>query len=212
MDYFSLIMALYLIGFAALHSLLASLRAKTMARRLIGSMVDPWYPMFFGIVAFITIFPLIAMLILFPGRILYVVPSPWIWFFFLTQLLVGIGSLRTFLDAPHRFLIRAQLTGPHGPDRLPLGIKGIYCWIRDPFLLSGLLLISLTPFMTENLLLVYLIITVYLFLGSLHWESRLLAQFGEAYVAYQNKVPRIIPRLNKRWDSCNKKWDLMENN
>jgi protein-S-isoprenylcysteine O-methyltransferase Ste14 len=205
-------MALYLIGFAALHSLLASLRAKTMARCLIGSMVDPWYPMFFSIVAFITIFPLIAMLILFPGRVLYVVPSPWIWFFFLAQLLVGIGSLRAFLDAPHRFLIRAQLTGPHGPDRLQLGIKGIYCWICDPFLLSGLLLIWLTPFMTENLLLVYLIITVYLFLGSLHWESRLLAQFGEAYVAYQNKVPRIIPQRNKRWDSSNKKVDLMENN
>jgi protein-S-isoprenylcysteine O-methyltransferase Ste14 len=191
-------MALYLIGFAALHSLLASLRAKTMARRLIGSMVDPWYPMFFSVVAFITILPLIAMLILFPGRVLYVVPSPWIWFFFLAQLLVGIGSLRAFLDAPHRFLIRAQLTGPHGPDRLQLGIKGIYCWIRDPFLLSGLLLIWLTPFMTENLLLVYLITTVYLFLGSLHWESRLQAQFGEAYVAYQRKVPRIIPHLNRR--------------
>ena len=199
MDSFSLIIALYLVGFAALHSLLASLRAKTMARRLIGSMVDPWYPMFFSVVAFIAIFPLIAMLILFPGRVLYVVPSPWIWLFFLAQLLVGIGSLKAFLDAPHRFLIRAQLAGPHGPDRLPLGIKGIYCWIRDPFLLSGILLIWLTPFMTENLLLVYLITTFYLFLGSLHWESRLRAQFGDAYVAYQNKVPRIIPQLNRRW-------------
>jgi protein-S-isoprenylcysteine O-methyltransferase Ste14 len=192
-------MALYLIGFAALHSLLASLRAKTMARRLIGSMVDPWYPMFFSVVAFITIFPLIAMLILFPGRVLYIVPLPWILVFFLAQFLVGIGSLRAFLDAPHRFLIRAQLNGPHSPDKLPLGIKGIYCWIRDPFLLSGLFLIWLTPFMTENLLLVYLITTVYLFLGSLHWESRLRAQFSEAYLVYQNKVPRLIPHLNERW-------------
>ena len=124
-----------------------------------------------------------------------------------------LGRHRLFEDFPGR---SSQILDPsaasHGPDRLPLGIKGIYCWIRDPFLLSGLLLISLTPFMTENLLLVYLIITVYLFLGSLHWESRLLAQFGEAYVAYQNKVPRIIPQRNKRWDSCNKKGDLMENN
>jgi protein-S-isoprenylcysteine O-methyltransferase Ste14 len=206
----SLNIAIYLVGFAALHSLLASLRAKTMMRRIIGPKVDPWYPIFFSAVAVITIFPLAAMLILFPGRLLYVIPSPWIWFFFLAQLLVGIGTLRAFLDAPHRFLIRAQLTGPHSPDKLPLGIKGIYCWIRDPFLLSGLLLIWLTPFMTENLLLVYLITTVYLFLGSHNWESRLLAQFGEAYVAYQNRVPRIVPQRNKRWDSCNKKWDIKE--
>jgi methanethiol S-methyltransferase len=139
------------------------------------------------------------MLILFPGRVLYVIPFPWIWLFFLAQLLVGIGFLRAFLAAPHRFLIRDQLSGPHGPDRLPLGTKGIYCWIRDPFLLSGLLLIWLTPFMTENLFLVYLITTVFLFLGSLHWESRLVAQFCEAYMANQKKVPRIISHLNKRY-------------
>jgi methanethiol S-methyltransferase len=210
LDSFSLIIALYLVGFAALHSLLASLRAKTLAWRLIGSIVDPWYPMFFSVLAFITISPLIAMLILFPSRVLYVVPSPWIWLFFLAQLLVGIGSLKAFLDAPHRFLIRAQLTRPHSPDRLPVGIKGIYCWIHDPFLLSGLLLIWLTPFMTENLLLVYFITTVYLFLGSLHWESRLLAQFGGSYVAYQNKVQRIIHHPNKRWESCNSKADIKE--
>jgi protein-S-isoprenylcysteine O-methyltransferase Ste14 len=208
LDYVSEIMTLYLIGFAALHSLLASLRAKTVARGLIGSKVDPWYPIFFSVIAVITIFPLLAMLILFPGQILYVIPSPWIWFFFLAQLLVGVGSLRAFLDAPHRFLIRAQLTEAHRPYSLQLGIKGIYCWIRDPFLLSGLLVLWLTPFMTENLFLVYLIITIYLFLGSLHWESRLLAQFGEAYVFYQNKVPRMIPQGNKRWDNCNKKRDI----
>jgi len=200
--YFSAIVVVYLIGFAGLHSLMASLKAKSMARRLLGSKVDPWYSVLFIAVAMVTFLPLavmaILMLIMDPGTVLYVIPMPWIWFFFLAQFLVGLGSLKAFLDAPHRFLIRAQLTGTHSPDALPLGIKGIYCWIRDPFLLSGLLLIWLTPFMTKNLLLIYLIISSYLFLGSLHWESRLIAQFGDAYVAYQRKVPRIIPHLNRR--------------
>jgi protein-S-isoprenylcysteine O-methyltransferase Ste14 len=202
-DQSSLNIALYLLGFAALHSSLASLRAKSLARGLFGPRVDPWYTVVFCAVAAISIAPLAAMLILSPGRLLYVVPSPWIWFFFLAQLLVGIGSLRAFLDAPHRFLIRAQLSRPHGPDQLSLGIRGIYCWIRDPFLLSGLLLIWLTPFMTENLLLAYAITTLYLCLGSCHWESRLVAQFGEAYLAYQKKVPWIIPQRSKRWEGCN---------
>ena len=126
----------------------------------------------------------------------------WIWLFFLTQLLMGLATLRAFLDAPHRFLIRAQLAKPQSPDAFALGIKGIYCWIRDPFLLSGLILIWLTPYMTENLFLVYLIASVYLFLGSLHWESRLLIQFGEDYTAYKNEVPRMIPQRNKRWKGC----------
>jgi methanethiol S-methyltransferase len=202
LDHFSLYAALYLVGFAALHSLLASLPAKKMARRHFGSRVDPWYPVLFSAIAVITILPLAAMLILRPGPLLYVVPRPWIWLFLLAQLLIGLASLRTFLDAPHRFLIRAQLARPESPEAFSLGIKGIYCWIRDPFLLSGLLLFWLTPIMTENLLPVYLLATVYLVLGSLHWEKRLLCQFGEEYAAYRTEVARIIPHRNKKWLGC----------
>lgn len=164
--------------------------------------MDPWYPVFFSAISFVTVLPLAALLAIFPGRLLYVIPAPWFWLFIFAQIVVGISSLRAFLDAPHRFLIRAQLAGPQSPDPFALAIRGIYCHIRDPFLLSGFLLIWLTPFLTENLLAVYLLITVYLFLGSLHWESRLAHQFGEAYLAYKSKVPRMIPRGRKRWQEC----------
>ena len=202
MDETAIYPVLYLIGFAALHSLLASLPAKKAARMRFGPRVDPWYAVFFSASAVVTVLPLAALLYTFPGKVLYVLPSPWFWILLSVQLLVGIASLRAFLDAPHRFLIRAQLAGPASPDSFSLAIRGIYCHIRDPFLLSGFLLIWLTPFMTENLLLVYLITTVYLFLGSLHWEKRLTAQFGPAYLAYKNEVARMIPRGNSRWKEC----------
>ena len=200
MDSFTLYAALYLVGFATLHSLLASLPVKKMARRRFGSRVDPWYPVFFSASAAITILPLAALLVRNPGAVIYVLPSPWIWLSFSLQLLIGLASLRAFLDAPHRFLIRAQLARPKGPQAFALGIKGIYCWIRDPFLLSGFLLLWLTPFMTENMLPVYLLATVYLFLGSMHWESRLAHQFGEEYLAYKKEVRRMIP--GRRWRGC----------
>ncbi|MDD1737819.1 MAG: isoprenylcysteine carboxylmethyltransferase family protein [Methanothrix sp.] len=200
MDSFTLYAALYLVGFAALHSLLASLPVKKMARRRFGSRVDPWYPVFFSASAAITILPLAALLVRNPGAVIYVLPSPWIWLFFSLQLLIGLASLRAFLDAPHRFLIRAQLARPKGPQAFALGIKGIYCWIRDPFLLSGFLLLWLTPFMTENMLPIYLLATIYLFLGSMHWESRLAHQFGEEYLAYKKEVRRMIP--GRRWRGC----------
>ena len=200
MDSFTLYAALYLVGFAALHSLLASLPVKNIARRHFGSRVDPWYPVFFSAVAALTILPLAVLLVRNPGAVIYVLPSPWIWLFFSLQLLIGLASLRAFLDAPHRFLIRAQLARPESPQAFALGIKGIYCWIRDPFLLSGFLLLWLTPFMTENMLPVYLLATVYLFLGSMHWESRLAHQFGEEYLAYKKEVRRMIP--GRRWRGC----------
>jgi protein-S-isoprenylcysteine O-methyltransferase Ste14 len=114
----------------------------------------------------------------------------------LGQFLVGYLTIRSFKDAPHRFSVKAQLSKPGSADAKPLGIKGVYCWIRDPFLLSGLLQIWLTPFMTSNLLIVYALTTVYLFLGSLHWEKRLLSQFGQEYRSYQKQVPRLLPWKN----------------
>jgi protein-S-isoprenylcysteine O-methyltransferase Ste14 len=51
----------------------------------------------------------------------------------------------------------------------------------------------MTPFMTTKLLITYLLTSIYLYLGSLHWETRLLAQFGKEYKDYQAKVPRMIP-------------------
>ncbi|TFH04517.1 MAG: isoprenylcysteine carboxylmethyltransferase family protein, partial [Methanosarcina sp.] len=79
------------------------------------------------------------------------------------------------------------------PEAGPLNIRGIYRWVRDPFLLTGLIIIWLTPFMTVNLLVIYILSTIYLYLGSLHWETRLVAQFGDEYREYQKRVHRIIP-------------------
>jgi hypothetical protein len=61
LDSYSLYAALYLIGFAALHSFLASLPAKSAAKRRFGSRVDPWYLVLFSASAVITIFPLFAI-------------------------------------------------------------------------------------------------------------------------------------------------------
>jgi protein-S-isoprenylcysteine O-methyltransferase Ste14 len=52
--------------------------------------------------------------------------------------------------------------------------------------------------MTENMLPLYIIASVYLFMGSMHWESRLIAQFGEAYKRYQQEVPRMIPLKGRK--------------
>ncbi|MDD4497107.1 MAG: isoprenylcysteine carboxylmethyltransferase family protein, partial [Methanosarcinaceae archaeon] len=69
--------------------------------------------------------------------------------------------------------------------------------VRDPFLLSGLIIIWLTPFMTVNLLVIYILTTIYLYLGSLHWEKRLTSQFGDEYREYRKRVHRIIPHFGK---------------
>ena len=118
------------------------------------------------------------------------------------QLLSGIWIVKGFRDAPHRFSIDQQLS--KSKEVKSLTPRGVYCYVRDPFLASGLLGMLMTPFMTTKLLITYLLVSVYLYLGSLHWETRLLAQFGKEYMDYQIKVPRMIPWKRNRCSEINK--------
>lgn len=190
----TIVLIFSLVAFAAIHSFLASLPFKRFLMRALGPRADKLFMPAFSLIAVITILPVVYLLVKNPGPILYIVPSPWRWFMVGGQLIAALVAPRALLDAPHRFKLRRQLSQPSTPEAGNLDIKGIYKWVRDPFLLSGLVIIWLTPFMTTNLLVIYILATIYLYLGSLHWETRLVAQFGDEYREYQKRVHRIIPR------------------
>ena len=195
----TIILVFNLAAFASVHSLTASLPFKRFVRRVIGSKVEALYLPVYSFITLLILSPLVYLLYKFPGRILYRITSPWRWLMVGGQLIAAILAPKAFLDAPHRFKLRSQLSAPETPEATPLNIRGIYRWIRDPFLLSGLVLMLLTPFMTVNLLVIYFLTTIYLFLGSLHWESRLVAQFGDEYIEYQKRVNRLIPRFRNSY-------------
>jgi protein-S-isoprenylcysteine O-methyltransferase Ste14 len=190
------IQILYLAAFAAAHSLMASSPFKGLMWRILGPRTDRLYMKFFSILAAIALAPLILLVLIFPGRRLYFVPSPWRGIMIGGQMLAGIGTLLAFQNAPHRFLISQQLH--HAGKLEPLQPKGIYRYVRDPFLLTGLIQMWFMPFMTSRLLVLSILSSIYLCLGSFHWESRLRAQFGKEYEEYWKKVPRIIPGMFNR--------------
>jgi methanethiol S-methyltransferase len=184
-----------MVAFAVIHSLTASLSFKRLVRQVLGSKVEALYLPVYSFISLLTLSPLAYLLYKFPGRILYRISSPWRWLMVGGQLIAAILAPKAFLDAPHRFKLRSQLSAPETPEATPLNIRGIYRWIRDPFLLSGLVMMLLTPFMTVNLLVIYILTSIYLYMGSLHWESRLVAQFGDEYKEYQKRVNRLFPQL-----------------
>jgi protein-S-isoprenylcysteine O-methyltransferase Ste14 len=150
-----------------------------------------WYRLFFTIVAAATLLPLLYLFYLFPGEVLYSVPAPWRWGMVAVQAAAAFGLTKTLLEAgPLRFLgIRAD-SGEGG-----LIVRGIYCRTRNPLFLFALIFLWLTPIMTTNLLVLYIIATVYFILGSVHEERMLAEEFGAAYLDYRDRVPRFIPRL-----------------
>jgi protein-S-isoprenylcysteine O-methyltransferase Ste14 len=56
-----------------------------------------------------------------------------------------------------------------------------------------MLVIWFPPVLTVNLLVFNLLATLYFWLGSLHEERRLMAEFGDAYRQYQRTVPPFLP-------------------
>ncbi|MGD8634199.1 MAG: hypothetical protein PVF85_11555, partial [Anaerolineales bacterium] len=64
-----------------------------------------------------------------------------------------------------------------------------------PLYTGGLLMIWFMPVMTTSLLAFNLAATLYLYIGSIFEERRLIFVFGERYEAYRKRVPRFMPNF-----------------
>jgi protein-S-isoprenylcysteine O-methyltransferase Ste14 len=181
--------------YGGLHSLLASHRAKNAARRVFGERSDRWYRLAFNIQAGLLFIPVLIIVAAFPGTVIYRLDIPWLILAVGVQLAalitLGIGLIQT--DALH-FLGLRQLWLPD-PDQPPqLVVSGLYRWVRHPLYTAGLAFIWFTPWMSTSILAMNLGLTAYILIGSEFEEHRLLSEFGQAYIDYKVRVPRLIPR------------------
>jgi protein-S-isoprenylcysteine O-methyltransferase Ste14 len=189
------VLTLFFVIYSVIHSLLAGLPVKNWMRRTFGPGVDRWYRLAYNIVAVVTLLPLFPLLALLPDEIIYIVPSPWRWLMLAGQLLALAGlGLSLLQTEPLHFLGLAQLwTKPDVSHNGQLAVTGFYYWVRHPLYFFSMLFLWLTPAMTVNLFITYLLISLYFYIGSIYEERRLLVQFGQAYREYQRCVPRLIP-------------------
>jgi len=72
---------------------------------------------------------------------------------------------------------------------------GFYSRTRNPLFLFAAIILWLTPIMTESLLAFNILATFYFYLGALHEERSLKAEYGAAYEEYKSRVPMFLPRL-----------------
>jgi protein-S-isoprenylcysteine O-methyltransferase Ste14 len=139
--------------------------------------------------------PVLVVVALFPGPVLYRLGLPWIVLAVFVQLVslvtIAIGLLQS--DAMH-FLGLRQLLEAERDAPPQLVVSGLYRWVRHPLYTAGLAFIWFTPWMTTSILAMDIALTVYILIGSEFEERRLRSEFGQAYADYQRRVPRLIPR------------------
>lgn len=194
-----LIFAIVLWGYV--HSLLVTPGTRARVRQWFGAGSDRWYRLAYNIFSIVTFIPILGLVAMDPGETLYVIPTPWSYLALAGQLLavaaLGVGLLQTGLWT---FLGFEQLLVKSKEGNAQMVTGGLYRWVRHPLYTAGLVFIWLTPVMTVNLLVLNIGLTIYLVVGAIFEERKLVREFGAAYRDYQENVPMLIPGMIRRRD------------
>lgn len=185
--------------YGVLHSLLASLRLKAWVRQRLGERFMRFYRLGYVLFVTVSLLPILALVFLLPDFRLYTIPFPWVLFTLGLQAAAGIALLLGVLQTDAlAFLGLRQVLGSYTGKPQRLVTTGLYRWVRHPLYTAGLVLVWLMPLMTTNLLVFNLGITVYILIGMIFEERKLIAEFGAEYQAYRRRTPALFPLRRPR--------------
>lgn len=178
------------------HSLLASLRFKEFLRRTLGNQFMKFYRLLYNVVAVISILPVLYLMVTLPDQVLYQVPPPWSYLMRIGQgmsvLLLFVAVMQTDILS---FVGLRQLIEEEKKGNLV--ISGLYRLVRHPLYTFSLLILWFSPSVSLNSLVVYVALTLYVFIGIVFEERKLLREFGQAYTDYSTVTPMLIPGFSK---------------
>lgn len=184
--------AILWLAYGALHSALASLRAKRWIELHCGAWL-PRYRLAYNVLAVILLLPLLAFTARQPGAPLWIWPAWVSWGATIIAATGFIWSLRWY-DGATFFGLR-QLRAAIGPDdnSEAFHISPLHRHVRHPWY-ALMLLYLWTRDLNPPWLVAVSTITLYLIVGSRLEERKLIARYGDAYQYYCERVPGLFPR------------------
>jgi len=192
-----LILAIALWGTA--HSLLASTGMKDLFCRAFGDRFMKFYRLFYNIYSVISILPILYLMIVLPDRNLYHVSAQYDYVMRVGQgvsiFLLIVAAFQTDLlsFAGLRQLFEEEKTGS-------LITGGLYRFVRHPLYTFSLCMLWFSPSMSRNAFVVYSALTIYVMMGILFEERKLVRTFGQQYEEYRSVTPMLIPGLHFIWN------------
>jgi hypothetical protein len=127
-----LALLVYFIFFAIIHSVLADPHFKETARRSLGKSLERWYHLAFVLLALYMVLPFLYILIVIPGKVLYIVPFPWSWLMTSSRILALIALLLALKQTGFsQFFGVAQLHEIDKAKTSHLVTTGFYCRLRN---------------------------------------------------------------------------------
>ncbi len=94
--------------------------------------------------------------------------------------------------------VRGEPVPGDGVETGELVVSGPYRWVRHPMYAAGFVLLWAEPRWPTNDLAFAVAASMYLWLGALHEERRLLNYYGDSYRSYAQRTPRFFPYSGRR--------------
>jgi protein-S-isoprenylcysteine O-methyltransferase Ste14 len=134
-------------------------------------------------------------MIVLPDQTLYQVPSPWRYVMRAGQavsvllLFVAVSQtdMLSFVGL-RQLIIEEEKKGD-------LVVNGLYRFVRHPLYTFSLGILWLSPSMSLNSFVVYVALTIYILVGIIFEERKLLREFGQEYAAYKSVTPMLLPGI-----------------
>ena len=191
-----LILALLVIAWCVLHSVMISVSVTEYLKNRLGP-IFRFYRLFFNLVAILTLVPVALFAYSTQTQVIF----HWNGYMRIGQvILLGIAVLLFFLGGRHydarQFLgikqIREGTSNKVITDTGELDTSGVLGITRHPWYLATILFIWARQ-LDVSAILVNVILTSYLIVGTYLEEKKLVREFGEKYLAYQKRVSMLIP-------------------
>lgn len=197
-DIFIIILLFTLFAFS--HTLLASNKTKLALVEKLGAKIA-FYRLFYNLssLLFFIVFYTVAPK---PNVIVYDLLFPFDIITFALQVLSLIGlvwatkpiNLKEFLGTAQ---IERYLRGEYKVEDLDetqtLKIEGAFKIVRHPIYLFSILFLGFRPTMSLFYFVLFICIVIYFYVGSIYEERKLVEKFGDEYMEYQKRVPRLFP-------------------
>jgi len=204
----SLFVAAVLVSFAALHSGLATLKAKEWASSVFGvDRVGRYYRFFYTLSSFLLTAAAALFFVRTPDIALLSLSPPVIIVFRILQGVAlvfaafGFGVFRAGEFLGLKQVVRRPGRGRgvdiEGVSLLPLQKKGVYGIVRHPMYSGCIAFFLFSPNYSRNWLILRVLAVAYFIYGALVEDRRLVKSYGEEYRRYMQQVPRLLPRFGR---------------
>ncbi len=181
-----------------LHSYLVATKTTMRFRKRLGESFA-FYRIFYNLFSLITVLPLLYWQGIIPGSIVIHI-SPSLMIFKYIAMVFGViviaGSFASF-DVREFIGTRQAGSGDHNDEKETVINKhGLYGIVRHPMYFGGILyfVASLIAAPLAQFL-GYLILAIYMIIGTVREDRRLARELGDGYRDYQNEVPMILPGM-----------------